>query len=546
MASFGPEGEEDDEARGGMFGGGSSSTTRRSNTPVLDALSLNLNKAISEDPIEYLPRDKELTQFARFLLKKEKHHTFIIGQPGTGRQSFIKSAVQYVQREKTTPELNSLSFRLLDFHDLVAGTKYRGTLEDRFRAIIAETELSRGIILYFPSIANFLAESDTWNYGAALQMLILSSNVRLVSILTDDEFHAFQKKFKALNRYINLIKFSPPSREETILIVKTHLARFETEYNCLVSDEAVKTVVELSDSYMPDEFQPAKSIQVLEETCITKKLKLTDYIDEDSEYLQCLARQSTLEKEIAEIAIEKNRIVKLQKYEEAAQLRDREKKIEREYQKVIDDTEKAISLIRLDISSAEIIHTLSEIVGISPEKINAGVDVPSRNETIASRISLSGPPRFEVSQTQSILFGDEILIKKGTAFVLLPHNSEFDQIYEAIIRPSMEANGLVPLKADNIYQPGNILSQVWQEIRSAEVIVADVSGHNPNVIFELGLCYGIQRCPIILTRDPEELPFNLRNLRYIHYNNDSIGGQNLKNKLTSTVKEFLSAVRVPA
>ena len=95
----------------------------------------------------------------------------------------------------------------------------------------------------------------------------------------------------------------------------------------------------------------------------------------------------------------------------------------------------------------------------------------------------------------------------------------------------------------DIFKPGLILSQVWESIRTAEVIVADVSGQNPNVIMELGLCYGIQRNPILLLRDPAELPFNLRSLRYIKYENNAGGIARLKDDLTTAIQEFLAAVR---
>jgi hypothetical protein len=152
-------------------------------------------------------------------------------------------------------------------------------------------------------------------------------------------------------------------------------------------------------------------------------------------------------------------------------------------------------------------------------------------------------PRFEQLQAESVLHGAQVNIRRGVGFVLLPHSDEFRELFAYAIAPAFEANGLHALKAEDIYQPGAILAQVWSAIRTAEVIVADVSDRNPNVIYELGLCYGIQRCPILLVRDPTELPFNLRSLRYIEYRNDATGGQKLRERLTSAIAEFLSLVR---
>ena len=116
-------------------------------------------------------------------------------------------------------------------------------------------------------------------------------------------------------------------------------------------------------------------------------------------------------------------------------------------------------------------------------------------------------------------------------------------MFDYVIKPAMDANAIVVKKAEDIYKPGSILAQVWEQIRKAEVIIADLTDKNPNVIYELGLCYGIRRCPILLVRNAADLPFNLRSLRYIEYEHSMKGSEELKKKLTSTVAEFLAAVR---
>jgi hypothetical protein len=133
----------------------------------------------------------------------------------------------------------------------------------------------------------------------------------------------------------------------------------------------------------------------------------------------------------------------------------------------------------------------------------------------------------------------------------LPHREKFSDLFENVIRPAMSANGIVAKKADNIDEPESILGPVWAQIRRAEVLVADVSALDPkddpnpnfNVVFELGLCLGLHRCPILLVRDPAVLPFNLRSLRYIQYEDSLKGGPKLMTDLTRAIEEFLSASR---
>jgi hypothetical protein len=545
MAQYGNSDDDDDDDRG-MFGGTSSSRTASvaRTTPVLDNFSISLSKILLKDNIKYYAKEREVNQLLKFLQKREKHHTFIIGEVGIGRHSLVKAVVQKIQDKNVGIQLKDLSFKLIDFDSIVAGTKYRGQFEERFKAITNELEKTDNVILYFENISTFLFEDDNWNFGYSFNQLLKSKVVRIIAVLTADEYEIFLKKFKSLHRYINIIKLFPPNSDETLEILKCHLLNYQNEYSCTIDEITLKNLVELSDIYVPDEFQPSKSISLLEEICVTKNINLLNYVSPDSDFFLYSKEYDSIIQRIEAIKYEKNEVVKRQRYEEGALLRDEEKKLEQKAEKVKNKLEVSRKDIELSITIDDVMSTLSDVTGISVSKIVNGEDIPNRLSNYNIYENTLSLPRFEISQTQSILHGDQIIIKRGTAFVLMPHTKEFDDIFNYVIKPAMETNDLSVLKADNIYQPGNILSQVWHEIRSAEVIVADVSDHNPNVIFELGLCYGIQRCPIILTRDPAELPFNLRNLRYIHYENTTSGAQKLREKLTSTIAEFLSAVRI--
>lgn len=538
--------DDDDEKDRGMFGGTTRSSIfgERSRTPVLDNFSVDLSKIIEKENIKYYVKEKELNQLLKFIQKKEKHHTFIVGEVGIGRHSLIKSTVQKIQDENVAIQLKDISFKQIDFDSVVAGTKYRGQFEERFKAITNEIEKENNVILYFENISSFLFESDTWNINYSFSQLLKSKAVRIISVLTPDEYEIFLKKFRSSHRYVNVIKIFPPSREETLKILKHHLVKYQKDYSCSTNQNILKDLIELSDTYIPDEFQPSKSISLLEETCVTKNMNMLNYISPDHDLFLYLRRYEEILQQLKTIRFNRNDIIKSQKYEEAAQMRDKEKRLIDEGEVVKNELEQRRQKVELVLTKDDVISTLSDMTGISVAKILNREGIPKRSSNQSNAENSGNLPRFEISQTQSILHGDQIMIKRGTAFVLIPHTKEFDDIFNYVIKPAMEANDLFALKADNIYQPGNILSQVWHEIRSAEVLLADVSGHNPNVIFELGLCYGVQRCPIILTRDPQELPFNLRNLRYIHYENTTSGAQRLKEQLTSTISEFLSAVRV--
>jgi hypothetical protein len=193
-------------------------------------------------------------------------------------------------------------------------------------------------------------------------------------------------------------------------------------------------------------------------------------------------------------------------------------------------------------------EVVSRVVGVPLEVVQKR-DVSTVLRSM--RFLRAGPTIFERLLADSILRGEGVEIQQSTSFVLMPQHEVFDRLFENVIRPAMTANGIIAKKADNIDERGTTLGEVWAQIRSAEVIVADVSSLSPaseassnaNVIFEVGLCMGLHRCPILLGRDPAMLPFNLRGLPYILYEDSFEGGAKLKADLTSAIEEFLSASR---
>ena len=190
--------------------------------------------------------------------------------------------------------------------------------------------------------------------------------------------------------------------------------------------------------------------------------------------------------------------------------------------------------------ATSVIETLSEPTGKSPDDIcTVTIDTVARPTDNV----VTGLPSFERCQCESVLQGNDVQIVRGTGVVLMPHREEYRGLFDNIISPALEENGIHAMLAEDIWKPGSILNRVWDAIRSSEVIVADVSELDRNVIYELGLCFGVRRFPIILLRDPEELPFGLRMLRFVQYENTASGGGALRKELSDTIKAFLAASR---
>lgn len=509
------------------------SASRKSRTPVLDNFSISFKLLIQKDldaGLTYFYRENELSAFYKTLLKKDKPHIALIGEEGTGRETLIKSAVHKILRGDPGILFNLLPLKL-DFDSIISGTKYRGQFEERMKAICNEMDRVENPILYVADLESY----DQFNY----LLTLLKSNARIVTTFTSEAAEAFFKN-RVYYDLFNLIKISSTNRRDTLGILRNHINRFHASYSIEINETILEDIVEYSNLYLPDELQPQKAISLLEEICASIELKRLR--DPEDVLHDLKVELDDLNRELDEISVKKQNAVKNQNYEEAAKYKNNELHLAEKLEAIRSEIPRKGKECRVRVKQENLIDAIHILTGIEKEKIKNKEKLIGKIKH-SIRSEYSGLPQFEFLQTQSILHGHQISIKGGLAFVLIPHDREFDDLFYHYIKPSMEIHGLTVLKADNIFKPGNILSQVWAQIRMAEVIVVDVSGQNSNVIFELGLCYGIQRCPILLTRDPSELPFNIRNLRYIQYENTASGAHKLGEDLKIAVGEFLSAVR---
>ncbi len=255
-----------------------------------------------------------------------------------------------------------------------------------------------------------------------------------------------------------------------------------------------------------------------------------------------------LDDQIEQLDQQKEAAIANEDFERAASLYRQADALKKDKATINRDWHKRSSEIDGTVDEQVIEEVVSRVVGVSLEVVQKR-DVSTVLRSM--RFPRAGPTRFERLLADWVLRGEGVKIQQSTGFVLLPQHEAFDRLFEKVIRPAMTANGIIAKKADNIDESGSTLGEVWAQIRSAEVIVADVSSLSPtgevssnaNVIFEVGLCLGLHRCPILLGRNPAMLPFNLRSLPYILYEDSIEGAAQLKADLTGAIEEFLSASR---
>lgn len=513
--------------------------TEKSKWPVIQNFSTNINELVSnrihDESFKIIGREIELDRIIKNLYREDGTNLLITGPPGSGKRTLIHGLCQRIIDKQVPKKLLNYQFEYLDASGLVAGTKYRGQFEERIKAVTNELDKNEDLILIFNNlkiVTNSRANEYSW------EMNMLGESKRLIIIANSSDLKNLTDQENDILSDFVTINVSPPAEAEIFEILERRQAHFEAYYHCKITDvEIYKEIIGISDVFLPQKSQPKKSIDLLEELNSDANISRTQIKnDQTHESNNAIISRNKRLKEIR-IELEKTEIDN-DKYGHLLQEGD---KIKKERDSLYDQLEYLKKKEKFIIST-EYLNLFCA------QKFNKTVkDIKKRirpNFTLQESKFDSVLPKFETYQASSILNGDEITIKRGTGFVLIPHNEKFDEIFETIIKPSLLENGLTAIKASDIYQPGSILNQVWKQIRSAEVIIADVSGQNSNVIFELGLCFAIKRSPILITQNADELPFNLRSLRYIEYSDTAKGGKELARKLAQAISGFLDSVRI--
>jgi ATP-dependent Clp protease ATP-binding subunit ClpC len=316
-----------------------------SSTPVLDNFSRDLNKLAEEgklDPV--IGRDREILRIAQILSRRKKNNPIIIGEPGCGKTALVEGlAIKIVSGE--CPR-NLVDKRLvnLDLTSVVAGTKYRGQFEERMKVIIEELQANPNIIVFIDEIHTLVGSGNSAGSmdGSNIFKPALSrGEIQVIGATTLDEFRKNIEKDGALERRFQKVIVEPSTVAETIQILKNVRDKYESYHKVSYSDEVIETCVKLADRYITDREFPDKAFDILDEVGarMQTELKVPEAIEE-------------LKRKASEIKQQKIDVVKKQNYEQAAQLRDKEKKLldklEQEKRKFEEDMSKDKQVVSLN------------------------------------------------------------------------------------------------------------------------------------------------------------------------------------------------------
>ena len=299
---------------------GAEKKQERSKTPVLDNFGRDLTKMASENKLDpIIGREKEIERVAQVLSRRKKNNPVLIGEPGVGKTAIAEGLALRIINKNVSRVLHNKRVVTLDLAALVAGTKYRGQFEERMKAVMNELEKAKDVILFIDELHTIVGAggaSGSLDASNIFKPALSRGELQCIGATTLNEYRQFIEKDGALDRRFQKIMVEPTSVSETIQILNNIKSKYEEHHNVLYSEKAVEEAVMLSDRYITDRFLPDKAIDVLDEA--GSRVHLSNIIV-PQEIVD-------LEAEIEKIRQFKNQVVKNQNYEEAARLRDNEKK----------------------------------------------------------------------------------------------------------------------------------------------------------------------------------------------------------------------------
>lgn len=293
----------------------------KSNTPVLDNFGRDLTKLGEEgklDPI--VGREKEIERVSQILSRRKKNNPILIGEPGVGKTAIAEGLALRIIQRKVSRVLFNKRVVTLDLASLVAGTKYRGQFEERMKAIMSELEKANDVILFIDEIHTIVGAggaSGSLDASNMFKPALARGEVQCIGATTLDEYRQYIEKDGALERRFQMVMIEPASPDESIEILNNIKEKYEDHHHVTYTPEAIEACVRLSNRYITDRHLPDKAIDVLDE--VGARVHITN-INVPEEIVN-------LEAQIEAIKLEKIAVVKSQKYEEAARLRDKEKNL---------------------------------------------------------------------------------------------------------------------------------------------------------------------------------------------------------------------------
>jgi ATP-dependent Clp protease ATP-binding subunit ClpC len=381
------DGDDDNSKLFGSSGGagresGQKQGAEKSRTPVLDNFGRDLTKLAEDNKLDpIVGREKEIERVAQILSRRKKNNPILIGEPGVGKTAIAEGLALRIIQKKVSRVLFGKRVITLDLASLVAGTKYRGQFEERMKAVMNELEKSPDVILFIDEIHTIVGAggaSGSLDASNMFKPALARGEIQCIGATTLDEYRQYIEKDGALARRFQMVMIDATTVDETIQILNNIKDKYEDHHHVTYSQDAINACVKLSDRYISDRFLPDKAIDVLDEAGARVHI---NNINVPADILK-------LEEQIENIKKEKNKVVKSQKYEEAAKLRDTEKKLIEQLDLAKLRWEEETKLKRYSVKEENIAEVIAMMTGIPVSRIgqNESQKLLSMKDELTHRI----------------------------------------------------------------------------------------------------------------------------------------------------------------
>ena len=355
--------DDDDDDEKSSYSSANKKTDAKSKTPVLDTYSRDLTKMAEEgklDPI--VGREKEIERVSQILARRKKNNPILIGEPGVGKSSVAEGLSLRIIQRKVSRILFNKRVVMLDLASMVAGTKYRGQFEERIKALMGEMEKNPDVILFIDEIHTMIGAggaSGSMDASNMFKPALARGEIQIIGATTLDEYRKHIEKDGALERRFQKVIIEAASPEESMEILNNIKDKYESHHNVEYTPEAIKACVDLTSRYMTDRFLPDKAIDALDEA--GSRVHISNIV---------VPKEITdIEKKISDIKDKKNEVIRSQKYEEAAKLRDVERQLNESLEKARKDWEDESSRNRQTVTEDNVAEVVSMMTGIPLQKV---------------------------------------------------------------------------------------------------------------------------------------------------------------------------------
>ncbi len=360
-----PNFESDDGVAAGMEeeSGGNKKQVK---TPALKAFGRDLTDIAKKgemDPV--IGRTDEIERVIQILCRRTKNNPVLLGEAGVGKTAIVEGLAQEVIKGNVPEILREKRVITLDLALMVAGTKYRGQFEERIKAVMDEIRRAKNVILFIDELHTIVGAGSaegTMDASNIIKPALSRGEMQCIGATTLNEYRKYIEKDAALERRFQSVKVEPPSIEDAIEILKGLRPRYEDHHKMDLTDEAVTVAVRLSDRYITGRFLPDKAIDIMDEAGARARIKAMTRPPE----------VKNLELAIEETRAKKEKAIKDQKFEEAASMRDEEKKAKEELENTLTEWKKNNEDARVKVDEDDILQVVAKWTGIPLKRMEQG------------------------------------------------------------------------------------------------------------------------------------------------------------------------------